>query len=905
MKKAIRASLVVLMVLATLISCASTEKVSAPSGLDNAKNYLFAMYKNSKKDVPDVTASDYTVVDTVMISGISYSVDWTVDCTEEVAKVVPGENHQVTIDVNEKTPVDALYNLTATVKDNSGNTASVSFARSIPQFKELSWDEYIAAATDSSVVVKGVVSAIMSKTNGNSSNCLYIQDNVGGYYIYGMSSDPVESGIKVGMTVRATGIKDLYSGTHEVKSASIEILDANSATLNSADWTEKYSAATSLKDAALTKEQGLLVTVKDVEISSQDTSNGYYKFKKDGLESYVRISSSVCPLSKADQEALKKEHADHFGWIADVTGVICVYDGAFYLTPVDSSSFVYKSLPEKSDKEKVSFELENISLETSYTEDTTVSINTTGVLYDSVSLSWSSDNSCVVVDGDKMVVTLPENESVVTVTVVATSGLEKSEKTFTLNVDAQATDIYKVTTVTEVKDGDEFKYHTYQALLGQDLYFTGEMSGKYLATSNKASDAVTMTVEMADGGFYLSFVKDGEKKYLEVLSVDGKATITLSSAPSNVWTINEESGVPVTSVDGTDYYLGSYKTYNTLSASKTSYILGDNLSKIGESQFPAQLKNVELGYVDYTKLNASTLEYDKPYLFVVGQKNASKLLHFTGEMSGKYLASGNYDKAEEVYLEKKDGGFAIYFMAGESKKYVEVLSVDGKATITISDSSTSLWTINEEAGVPVTSVDGTDYYLGCYKTYETFSASKTSYILGDSLSKIGESQFPAYLCSVSVEAFGYEKLDSVEEGKAYALVMDQNLAGKTLFFTGEMSGKYLASTPSLGKSAYLFAELTDNGFKLYTVQNGERVYLSVKDVDGKATIVLDNDGAEWTINTDAHTPVINVSGTDYYVGSYKTYETFSASKTSYILGESLSKIGESQFPAYLSEKEFF
>ena len=40
-------------------------------------------------------------------------------------------------------------------------------------------------------------------------------------------------------------------------------------------------------------------------------------------------------------------------------------------------------------------------------------------------------------------------------------------------------------------------------------------------------------------------------------------------------------------VAGAARYLGTYSTYNTISASDIKYIAGENLAKIGVSQFPA------------------------------------------------------------------------------------------------------------------------------------------------------------------------------------------------------------------------------------------------------------------------------------------------------------------------------
>ena len=84
------------------------------------------------KDKAVVTASDYTVVDTVMINGVSYSVEWSSDVDASSVSFVPGDKHMVTVDVNEKSHVDVSYTLTATLSDSVGNTETVSFPHTIP-----------------------------------------------------------------------------------------------------------------------------------------------------------------------------------------------------------------------------------------------------------------------------------------------------------------------------------------------------------------------------------------------------------------------------------------------------------------------------------------------------------------------------------------------------------------------------------------------------------------------------------------------------------------------------------------------------------------------------------------------------------------------------------------------------
>ena len=893
MKKAFLYSLVAVLCLLTVVGCStSNNTTSEPSGLTKAKSYLYAMYK----DKAVATASDYTVVDTVMINGVSYSVEWSSDVDASSVSFVPGDKHMVTVDVNEKSPVDVSYTLTATLSDSVGNTETVSFPHTIPAFKESSWAEYKAAADDSTLVVKGVVTGIMSKTKGNSSNCLYLQDSDGGYYVYAMAADPIESGIEVGMTVRVTGAKDTYSGTLEIANATVEILDEGKTAYAPVDWTSKYDAATTLKDEALTKEQALLVTIKGVEVTGQDTSSGYYKFKKNGLESYVRISSSVCPIDKDAQTALKNGHAEHYGWTADVTGVICVYDGAFYLSPVEGfDAFTYVSLPEKSDEEKIAFELDALTLIDSVSEDTTITLQTVGAGYDDVNIEWTSDNPCAVIDGSQLVITLPEEEALVTVTAKAAVGESFGEKSFTISVDALSTILAGGRSVSEYKEHVPYGLYTYQANIGKRLFFTGEISGKYLSTSDKYSKVARVYLEKEGEGWRIYTISDGAKLYVEI--VDGKAALN-SEPVGNVWTINSDVNVPVTMVGETEYYLGCYKTYDTFSASKTSYILSDT-SVIGVRQFPMQIVEVMPGF----DANDWVRNFDEEVecILLVEQNNIEETLYFNGTITGgKYLGTTKkFSEAVTVKSEMEGEGFRLFFMNRETKTYIEI--VDGKAALN-TEVKGNVWTYSQEGNTFVTKCGDTDYYLGCYKTYDTFSASKTSYILSDT-SVIGVSQFPMKaLTSKSVfVTMGLDLATEVEEDEIYVYSVDQNNIGKVLFFNGDLAGgKYLATSNDFGYASPMKVQKEGEGFRLYSIDGEGKHYVEI--IDGKATVNSIPQGSVWVLDPNTGVIMTDCGGTMYYLGCYKTYDTFSASKTSYISDTTL--IGVSQFPARLYKVSF-
>ena len=123
--------LAVLLALALMLGacCAFAENVENPD-LKNAASYLFMLYKNAKRSEPTATPADYTVLGVVAVDGVEYAVEWTAD--SETIKIVPNDDKTVTIDVDDKNPEEVNYVLTATVKDENGNTYPVSFERMVP-----------------------------------------------------------------------------------------------------------------------------------------------------------------------------------------------------------------------------------------------------------------------------------------------------------------------------------------------------------------------------------------------------------------------------------------------------------------------------------------------------------------------------------------------------------------------------------------------------------------------------------------------------------------------------------------------------------------------------------------------------------------------------------------------------
>ena len=299
-----------------------------------------------------------------------------------------------------------------------------------------------------------------------------------------------------------------------------------------------------------------------------------------------------------------------------------------------------------------------------------------------------------------------------------------------------------------------------------------------------------------------------------------------------------------------------------------------------------------------------TPEVGVAYKFALNQANRNETLFLTGEMSGNYLATTtNVLDAADVYVEETEGGYYVYFFAGEAKKYVNITTYakdDGslKNTQKIEDAPSVPYTWDAARGTMVADLgDLGQYYLGTYSTYNTISTSNVSYI--NDITKIGVSQFPAGFANIVPE-----QVETPEVGKAYVFGLNQANRNEFLYLTGEMSGNYLATSTSLSDAAPVYVEQAEGGYYLYCLKDGVKKYVNIttytKD-DGSlknTQKIEDAPSVPYTWDAERFTFVGDLGEVgQYYLGTYSSYNTISTSNVSYI--KDITKIGVSQFPAGL------
>ena len=279
--------------------------------------------------------------------------------------------------------------------------------------------------------------------------------------------------------------------------------------------------------------------------------------------------------------------------------------------------------------------------------------------------------------------------------------------------------------VTNPVEGTAYKFGMIQVTNGTTVYITGEVTDRYLVTTTDKDAAADVFVEAAEGGYKFYIVVDGAKLYIAIYDNDaGKRSVGFF-ADGNVFKFNAECGNWYTTHADKECYLGSYNNFETVSVSDTSYINKDNA---GIKQFPA-------GFFAIAAEKAAP-EVGVAYKMFVNHVTISKTLYFVGTTANKdyYLStSENVAEAVDVYFESVEGGFRMYFMAGDVKTYIDIFQNGNYINLRLTDAPTAVYTWNAEFGTMVATLeDGTTTgYIGAYGTFETMSASSTSYLGGN------------------------------------------------------------------------------------------------------------------------------------------------------------------------------
>ncbi len=137
----------------------------------------------------------------------------------------------------------------------------------------------------------------------------------------------------------------------------------------------------------------------------------------------------------------------------------------------------------------------------------------------------------------------------------------------------------KVTMQDAPVAGTALKLGMVQTTLGKTLYFAGTTANKeyYLATTEDVNAAADVFVEEVEGGYRLYFMQEGVKTYIDLILKDGKyRNLSLTAEPTTVYNWDSEYKTFYTTVEDTKCYIGTYASFDTMSACKFDFITNDD-----------------------------------------------------------------------------------------------------------------------------------------------------------------------------------------------------------------------------------------------------------------------------------------------------------------------------------------
>ena len=479
-----------------------------------------------------------------------------------------------------------------------------------------------------------------------------------------------------------------------------------------------------------------------------------------------------------------------------------------------------------------------------------------------------------------------------------------------------------------VADGGTYAAYITQAQQNKVVYVTGDVSGRYLATSENAAEAVVIYAEKVTGGYKFYKLNGETKEYITIYANDeDKDSVKFDAAGTTVFSYDPVVNAWVSNFKGKDKYLGTYSSYTTVSVSNLSYITAENT---GKSQFPLEFKLVAGGPVveehkceskcptcglclDPTCTETACAEKCKGHEAVAAPvagtytismyHTTNKVeLYLVAEMSSYYIASTqNQADAAVITLVKLDNG--NYTMQLSTGKYLAVVQSGTHFNAVMQDTACE-WQWNSTYNTLTVTIDGAEYYLGTYGTYTTFGASNISYAATSyvaHLTAVGsvvppvvehtcESKCPT--CGLCLDPTctetaclekckGHEVVDNAPVAGTYIIKMVQSNLNKTLYFTGAMDGYYFATSENVADAVVVTLAKLDSG--KYTMQLANGKYLAIIPNGTYTNVVMQDAVCEWAWNATLGNFTVTISGTEYFLGtnSSKTYDTIAANKSSY------------------------
>ncbi len=446
-----------------IVSC-NGNKTS--SGLNDAADYVWQLYKNTTLTQKTASTDDYDVVTKVMIDSKEYSVSWTVEVADDgvVDAVKLGEikDGMQVIDVLYDPIVstkDSNYTLTATISDGKKSVVK-EFERIVPAFEFSTFDDFSNPKTGVIYNVRGIITD-KSEFKSGAVKYLWLQNDDCGIMAYNLkcdSNEKYESDLKDGNEIIVSGTITRYNGQLEFeKDCTYSVMSTTPVTPKFVDATEAFKTAKDSKDKdKLDIYQNRLVEINGVTISDIDSANYYYNFEIGNMKTYLRTSTSYGMTENDNQKTVENWVK---GYEATIRGLCVVYSNSYYIQPIDTTA-VTITKKVLTDEVKVTNTAEKVanSLPTEVLVSSEIALPTKSDEFENVNLSYKviEGNSNFVVDGNKLKVTI--GNASVTGKIEITAELNGKKATKEVTILANVPNVVTIAKFLEDKDTEHEVY---------------------------------------------------------------------------------------------------------------------------------------------------------------------------------------------------------------------------------------------------------------------------------------------------------------------------------------------------------------------------------------------------------------------------------------------------------------
>ena len=617
-----------------------------------AKDFVYGSLV--EKDL--AVSKDYTLIKT-FYSGIldeELTITWTVDVTEGVT-LVEGET-EWKVDVDEFAKEDIFYTLTATLADSDGHTASFTLDRKVLKAADVVPEKITEAP------VEGEAYKLYMYQEQKKNDLYFIgeMNNGGkGYYLNTNNASKGES----------------YEVSVDVFVEKVEGKDAYYLTFTNKEGAKKYIGITNTYNNNKFHVNAIIRDTVDTTLDAGEVVKTFEYTWNTDLKTLVATLEGV--KSGEDQATTETKTDTYF---LGTSGTFYTF-GAMSVSEAEGAyvgclvKMVNKS--EVSAEDKLTSEKAALNVTTAFSGAVSYELPTQGTTYGDVAIAWAVKSGDATLTDNVLNVANPTAETKIVLTATFTCG----EATATQDVTVTVYPKSPVTQVTELQEGVAYTVYMYQTTNAKNYYFTGKMDGKYLATTDDITKAADVYIENVEGGFKV-YVMEGEAKSyiaLEAYQAEGKSYISANvsmNATGSVFTYNSQfltlccKAALADNSKSDVFFLGTYGTYTTMSASGSYYMTAD---KLGTEQF----------YATFGLIDESAITPPEGGDVIVPEVTTTPIATILASADGEYQAEGTVVAvtAKSFVLKDSTGMMLVYLNAAPSVNVGDKVTVKGTTSV--------------------------------------------------------------------------------------------------------------------------------------------------------------------------------------------------------------------------------